>query len=243
MKKISSIGLLIAIFGTIVVVHESGHFLACKIAGVPVPRFSIGFGPVIASHLIGKTEFAISLLPLGGYISMDHETLHQKSYFIKICITSAGIIFNILCAFLLLILLFTIIKKKMLPSKQGSYSFLENGIGALNELWSLIKKTTNVLLGGIQQPHNPLCNSSISLELFDTAGPTFIFLLALSNIQIGLFNVLPIPLLDGGQLVAYTVEAILQKEADFRLLIIIDLLLFCVCSLVVRKYTYQERKR
>lgn len=55
----------------LVVVHEGGHFAAARFCGVKVLRFSLGFGPVIWKRT-GKsgTEFAFSLLPLGGYVKM-----------------------------------------------------------------------------------------------------------------------------------------------------------------------------
>ena len=55
----------------LVVVHEGGHFVAARLCGVRVLRFSLGFGPVIFRRR-GKsgTEYAFSLLPLGGYVKM-----------------------------------------------------------------------------------------------------------------------------------------------------------------------------
>ena len=57
--------------------HELGHFLFCKLFRVHTPTFSIGFGPVIWSRLIGTTTFTISAIPLGGYVEiagMDGNT-------------------------------------------------------------------------------------------------------------------------------------------------------------------------
>ena len=56
----------------LVVVHELGHYLAARLCGVKVLRFSLGMGKVIFSRKIGKdqTEWALSLLPLGGYVKL-----------------------------------------------------------------------------------------------------------------------------------------------------------------------------
>jgi regulator of sigma E protease len=60
-----------AIFlGVLVTVHESGHFLAAKWAGVKVLKFSIGFGPRLFGFRRGETEYQIAALPLGGYVAM-----------------------------------------------------------------------------------------------------------------------------------------------------------------------------
>jgi len=65
------IAFLVAI-GLLVVVHELGHYLVARWCGVKVLRFSIGMGKVLYSRRFGKdqTEWAISLLPFGGYVQM-----------------------------------------------------------------------------------------------------------------------------------------------------------------------------
>jgi regulator of sigma E protease len=47
-----------------------GHFIAAKRAGVQVDEFSLGFGPRLLSHRSGETEYALRLIPLGGYVRM-----------------------------------------------------------------------------------------------------------------------------------------------------------------------------
>src|SRR6185369_16545102 len=59
--------------GALVFVHELGHFLVAKRVGVCVQRFSIGFGPVIFSRRGGETEYAVSAIPMGGYVKMLGE--------------------------------------------------------------------------------------------------------------------------------------------------------------------------
>jgi regulator of sigma E protease len=54
----------------LIVVHEAGHYLAARRSGMRVERFSIGFGPVLLAFRRGETEFAISALPLGGYVKI-----------------------------------------------------------------------------------------------------------------------------------------------------------------------------
>lgn len=56
--------------GVLVAVHETGHFLAAKWAGVKVLKFSIGFGPKVLAFRRGETEYQLALLPLGGFVAM-----------------------------------------------------------------------------------------------------------------------------------------------------------------------------
>lgn len=98
--------------GILIVVHELGHFIAARAAGVTVERFSIGFGPRILKVRRGETEYAISLVPLGGYVKMaGHElssTPHPgdgdagaflaKSPGVRAIIVTAGPVMNFLWA-------------------------------------------------------------------------------------------------------------------------------------------------
>jgi regulator of sigma E protease len=58
------------VLGLVIFVHELGHFLAAKWAGVYAPRFSLGWGKPLWSFRRGETEYAISALPIGGYVRM-----------------------------------------------------------------------------------------------------------------------------------------------------------------------------
>jgi regulator of sigma E protease len=63
---------LIIVLGVLIFVHEAGHFVAAKWAGIYVHRFSLGLGPPIRwlTFRRGETEYSISWLPLGGYVKM-----------------------------------------------------------------------------------------------------------------------------------------------------------------------------
>ena len=63
----------IIVLGVLVFVHEFGHFIVAKWAGVYVEKFSIGFGPVLLRKKYGETEYVLSALPLGGYVKMYGE--------------------------------------------------------------------------------------------------------------------------------------------------------------------------
>ena len=71
-----SIFAFIVVVGILVIIHELGHYLAAIFFRVKVLRFSIGFGPIITKFTAGKdqTEWAISAIPLGGYVRMLDDT-------------------------------------------------------------------------------------------------------------------------------------------------------------------------
>ena len=60
----------ILLIGVLVTVHEFGHFVVAKLAGVKVEVFSIGFGAPILKAQWGETEYRLAWLPVGGYVRM-----------------------------------------------------------------------------------------------------------------------------------------------------------------------------
>ncbi len=64
--------------GLVVIVHELGHFLFCKIFGVYVKTFSIGIGPKIVRKRWRETEYVLSAIPFGGYVKMAGEGMMEE---------------------------------------------------------------------------------------------------------------------------------------------------------------------
>ncbi|EQC44801.1 RIP metalloprotease RseP [Bacteriovorax sp. Seq25_V] len=76
---LEKIAIFILFLGPLVFFHELGHFLFARLFGVRVEVFSIGFGPKILKFKKGFTEYAISLIPLGGYVKMfGDDPLNSK---------------------------------------------------------------------------------------------------------------------------------------------------------------------
>lgn len=61
------------VLGTMIVVHEFGHFAAAKLLGVRVEVFSVGFGKRLLGFRRGETDYRLSAIPLGGYVKMSGE--------------------------------------------------------------------------------------------------------------------------------------------------------------------------
>ena len=64
--------------GLVVIIHELGHFLFCKLFGVYVKTFSLGIGPKVLRKRIGETEYVLSLFPFGGYVKMAGEGVMEE---------------------------------------------------------------------------------------------------------------------------------------------------------------------
>ena len=64
--------------GLVVIVHELGHFLFCKMFGIYVKTFSIGMGPKLLRWRRGETEYVLSAVPFGGYVKMAGEGMMEE---------------------------------------------------------------------------------------------------------------------------------------------------------------------
>lgn len=60
--------LTIGLLGLLIFIHELGHLLAAQAVGIPIERFSIGFGPVLWKRRFRGVEYCLSAIPLGGYV-------------------------------------------------------------------------------------------------------------------------------------------------------------------------------
>ncbi len=127
--------------GVLVFVHELGHFAVAKRIGVLVERFSIGFGPVLFARRRGETEYAVSAVPMGGYVKMlgeedDEEALAnpERAFSTQAVGRRAAIVFagpamNFVFAFLAYAVLFATVGVDM-PSNEPRVGGVSAGLPA-----------------------------------------------------------------------------------------------------------------
>ena len=99
--------------GLIVFFHEMGHLIMSKAVGLDVPRFSIGFPPHIFKRKVGRTEYCIGVIPLGGYCKVNLGTTGEPatdvSWFRRVLVALAGPFANLVLTTLILITIFGIV--------------------------------------------------------------------------------------------------------------------------------------
>lgn len=105
---------IVFLLGFLIFIHEGGHFLIAKLCKVKVNEFAIGFGPTIWRKQGKETKYAIRLIPLGGFVSMEGEeeradtegSFSKASIPRRMAIVAAGGIVNIifgLCVYFILV--------------------------------------------------------------------------------------------------------------------------------------------
>ncbi|MBE9070037.1 RIP metalloprotease RseP [Leptolyngbya cf. ectocarpi LEGE 11479] len=111
---------VISVIAILIFVHELGHFLAARLQGIHVNRFSIGFGPILWKYQGSRTEYALRALPLGGFVGFpmeeesdnsfapdDPNLLQNRPVLDRAIVMSAGVIANLLFAYLVFVVQFT----------------------------------------------------------------------------------------------------------------------------------------
>jgi regulator of sigma E protease len=100
------------VLGVLVFIHEAGHFLMARWHGIRVITFSLGFGPKLLKWTRGNTEYAISGVPLGGYVKLAGESMEDdrsgapdefmsQSKWVRFQVYVMGPVMNILLALVL----------------------------------------------------------------------------------------------------------------------------------------------
>lgn len=118
MQNIINFIVFILVIGSIITIHEFGHFIAAKYFGVYCSQFSIGFGPKLFSKKGKETEYEVRLLPIGGFVAMAGEadqqeveemkdvpyerTLQGKKAYQRVIIFLAGVFMNFVLAIIVL---------------------------------------------------------------------------------------------------------------------------------------------
>lgn len=127
-----------------VMLHEAGHYFAAKWSGMKVTEFFFGFGPRLWAIVRGETTYGVKAIPAGGYVKIvgmsnletdidpeeEHRTYRQQSYPKRMAVALAGIVTHFVIAFVLLVLLWTVIgiPNYSRPTLEvGSISRLEDG--------------------------------------------------------------------------------------------------------------------
>ena len=312
--------------------HELGHFLFCKLFNIRTPTFSIGFGPILANKKIGTTNFALSAIPLGGYVEIagaaevgqgeqkeahatDKNSFAKKPYYQKLLVMIGGILFNLIFAYFALTMLYwfglpkteflyprnaqPIISKiqenspaaqaqlqpgdhllaindiqinddaykayktiATMPGQAVALKIQRDGqeieipatldtkqvsgtdMGSLGVTFEITGTPPTSLAQAIKQGFaltnayivntamafknifvkrdvskmgGPLMVISETIKAAGHSLPVFLFFLAIISINLAVLNLIPLPILDGGQILFYTIEAIIGRPLPMKI--------------------------
>lgn len=330
----------VAVFGIVIFVHESGHFLTAKLCGIRINEFALGMGPKLFSFGKGETRYSLRLFPIGGFVSMEGEdeasddprSFTKAPVWKRILVVVAGAIMNLLLGFVVLCFAVncdSVITSRTVSSFYDGATTQQTGLQIGDEILSVngrkcyiaddilyefarIDSGTAemvVLRGGqkvtlpavtfqtkagddgtqqividftvlpIQKTFGSVLREALNwtvsyarlifLSLVDLvsgrvainnlSGPVgivstiatavsygwqpLLLLLALITINLGIFNLLPLPALDGGKLLLLVVEGIRRKPMKEKYEIIINTAGFALLMLLMLFVTYNDITR
>ncbi len=123
----------ILFFGLLISIHELGHFTFAKLFKVKVNEFALGMGPAIFKKKKGETTYALRLLPIGGYVSMegedeesqDENAFNRKKVWQKLIIVAAGAVMNLILG---VVIVATVLGMEDLIGTNQIIQFQENAV-------------------------------------------------------------------------------------------------------------------
>ena len=255
----------------VIVVHEMGHYLAARAMGVEVETFSVGFGKVLLKKKLFGTEWRLSLIPLGGYIKPKGEADYENkkkdptsiwgvSRWKRAFIFFAGPLANLLLPWPLY---FALIVGQPWPDVSAAPPGAEiariGPVQAAHFSHKIAKKMYGDIWHAVKQ-----VGKERPLTVKDIGGPVAVYefseqarkrteqtgdwgflvdWIAFLSINLGVINLFPIPVLDGGHIVLCGVEGIRRKNLSIKTrnvlniigaVLVLGLLLLAITSDVLR---------
>ncbi len=231
----------ILVIGFLIFFHELGHLLASWSVGIPVARFSVGFGPVLWSRRKRGVEYCLSAVPLGGYVLPAFES--EEAFFSipawrRIVMWLGGPAANFVLAGMLLAMLNGLTDEFSLRA-----IFVQPWIQVAQQSWHIVTVLPTIFL------HPDQLSGIIGIV---AVGKSFVgsglenalkFAIML-NLNLAIFNLLPVAPLDGGKILCCLLEKLHPRAARLHtgfaiagLALLLLLMLYTTVLDVVRQLT------
>ena len=241
---------IIFLLGFLIFIHEGGHFLVAKLCKVKVNEFAIGFGKTIWQKQGKETKYAIRMIPLGGFVSMEGEvessdvegSFSKASVWKRMAIVVAGATVNILFGIMVYFILMSTVGIQFVdPAKDTFLNRIYYGALGTWEFILMLLESIKVLFTGGLSADQMVGIVGISEVVATTAGfANYIYLLAVISISLGITNLLPIPALDGGKILILLIEVIRRKPIKPETEATIQLLGFSILLALTIFVTYHD---
>jgi membrane-associated protease RseP (regulator of RpoE activity) len=211
-------------FGLLIGFHEAAHMLVSKLFGVKVDRFALGFGQILLAKKIGETSYELRLLPLGGFVKChgeDPESSVKRGFFSlpwhkRALVALAGPAASLLLGFLILYGI-------LLANGWPIFAAFSQDCRIVSFIFA---STYKFFAGTLPKEmagdgiSGPVMIVKVLADSFRHSPAQFFQVLSLVSLSLGLFNLLPLPMLDGGYVFLYALEGIRGKKWSAKVYIV-----------------------
>jgi regulator of sigma E protease len=194
---------IVVLLSLLIVVHEAGHLLAARWMGIPVAGFSVGFGPKLWSRRWGRVEYSLRWFPLGGFVlpALDEREFSAVPLRKRLVYFLGGPLAN----FLMVPPLFAALNAKEGLSVYGLFvAPFEQTVAACGQLLEALAHPK--IMGVV----------GIVVEGGRAGAGTGLYIAISLSLSLAVLNLLPIPILDGGQILLSCLEEAFPRFARLR---------------------------
>lgn len=243
MNNITTLLAFAVVLGVVVFLHEFGHYVVARLAGVHVEEFSLGFGPKLLTIRRSETIFAVAAIPLGGFCRLSSYPRDSRLSSVpehgvgfvdaRAVIYIAGPAMNLLLAYLC----FLVVNLHESVASAPLEAFRD-----LANMTAMIFDVIWKMLSGEAAPKE-LITSAIMPSNTNAGWVALIALIGSISLNLGLLNLLPVPVLDGGALLLIGVEAITDRPVSDRVVERLHALGFVVLMCLMVTVIYNDLRR
>ena len=219
MQEYAYVVIAILAINVLVLVHEFGHLLAARLFGVRALRFCVGLGPRLIGVRYKGTDYCVAPIPLGGYVRLASSSgpegltgsLTEKPAWQKAVIFFAGPLGNALFVFLAIYAITLMHANPIHAMEETCQKMLLLTRLVVNSFTGLAtcKIPPSELVG-------PIFLFNVAAKAASSGLVTFLYFLAFISANLFIFNLLPLPVLDGGQILLAFVNRTLRRPLHPR---------------------------
>lgn len=227
---------ILGLLGLLILIHELGHLVVGRWMGIPIAEFSVGFGPRLGSWRRGEIEYSLRAFPLGGFVLpalADESELRAIALRKRLAFFLGGPLANLVAA----VPLFA-----ALNAAHGRLSVQDLLIAPFGQVVQTCGQILSFLPTLVTKPEALSGVVGIVVDGTQMAQAGMLLELAISlSISLAVLNLLPIPVLDGGQIVMGCLEEAFPRLSRYRgaltavgLILLVSLMIYANVRDVVR---------
>ena len=225
LKYFGFIMLAIAMLLVLVVIHEFGHYTAGKLLKFKINEFSVGFGPKIFQITKKNGElFTLRWLPLGGYCAFEGEdgtsdnpqAFNKQKPWKRLIVLFCGPLFNFLSAFVFSFIYLLAIQHYSVWHALAQcvpYTFEWTGV-----ILKILGQFFTGQLAFLDVFAGPASGIKMIAEASQIGLRVFLILTVVLSINLGIFNLVPFPALDGCQMLFTLIEMIIRRPINRKVI-------------------------